>query len=312
MIENERHGRDTAIQAVDADATATGAETVASDTAATTPRKRGFRTWPAWQRIVSIVGAGIVVVAIMATLGVVAYQNVIEPPIARATAEQCHKAFTSNTAREDCRAGDIRKARSDEKTYKATQQQQAIADKCEGLYTSRIAVTQCESGDTDSADATQKAADDAAAAAQKKATEGQSFSNPYPVGTQASMQSTNRLDGTTSTYAEWITDFNPNWTGYDSFEAPDTGMKYVSFVVHVQATTAGVDAGTVAFDASFTDSNGSVYSHSTAQYGAGGEMPQVTLGAGQQASGIVVFEVPTSVAGGVATFGDGTVFEALQ
>lgn len=41
-------------------------------------------------------------------------------------------------------------------------------------------------------------------------------------------------------------------------------------------------------------------------------MPQVTLGAGQQASGIVVFEVPASVTGGVATFGDGTVFEALQ
>ena len=41
-------------------------------------------------------------------------------------------------------------------------------------------------------------------------------------------------------------------------------------------------------------------------------MPQVTLGAGQQASGIVVFEVSASVSGGVATFGDGTVFEALQ
>lgn len=274
--------------------------------------KRGFRSWPAWLRILSVIGVGIVVAAVMATVGVVTYQNVIAPPIARATAERCHKAFAATNAREDCRAGDIRKAKAEEKTYLAAQKRQAIASKCETLYTARVAVTQCEDGDTASADAAQKAADDADAAAQKKATEGQSFDNPYPAGTQASMESTNRLDGTTTTYTEWITDFNPHWTGYDSFEAPDAGMKYVAFIVHVQATTAGVDAGTVGYDASFTDSNGNVYSHATAQYGASGQMPQVTLGAGQQASGIVVFEVSASVSGGVATFGDGTVFEALQ
>jgi hypothetical protein len=140
---------------------------------------------------------------------------------------------------------------------------------------------------------------------------GQSYDNPYPAGTKATMQTTNRLDGTTADYTEWVTGFDGNWTGYDEFDAPAAGKKYVAFVVNVQATDAGVDAGTVAYDASFTDSSGNVYSHATAMYDASNQMPEVTLGAGQQASGIVVFEVPASVAGGVATFGDGTVFEAL-
>jgi hypothetical protein len=89
-------------------------------------------------------------------------------------------------------------------------------------------------------------------------------------------------------------------------------MTYVAFVVNVQATDAGVDAGSAAYDASFTDQNGSVYSRDTVTYQATPQMPQATLGAGQQASGVVVFQVPASVTGGVATFGRGTVFEALQ
>jgi len=275
-------------------------------------KNSGFRAWPKWLRLLSVIATGIVALAIMTGVGVATYQTVVAPPIAKITAEKCHKAFTSGAAREDCRMGDLRTAKSDESTYKTRQKKQAIADKCESEYSSSIAVIQCEDGDTDSADASQKSADDAAAAAQRKATEGQSFDNPYPAGTQAPMQSTNRLDGTKTNYTEWITGFDGNWTGYDDYEAPAAGNKYVAFIVNVQATDAGVDAGTVAYDASFTDSNGNVYAHATAQYGAPNQMPQVTLGAGQQASGIVVFEVPASVTGGVATFGDGTVFEALQ
>jgi hypothetical protein len=125
------------------------------------------------------------------------------------------------------------------------------------------------------------------------------------------MQSTNRLDGTQITYTEWVSGFDGDWRGYNQFEAPDAGMKYVAYTVSVQASDAGVDAGTVRYDASFTDQNGNVYSQATVTYSAKPSMPDVTLGAGQQASGVVVFEVPVAVSGGVATFGDGSVFAAL-
>ncbi|MHA7987828.1 hypothetical protein ACX9R5_18700 [Rathayibacter sp. CAU 1779] len=277
-----------------------------------TTTSRSFRDRPRAVRILTFVVAGVLALGIAAASAWVGYSAFIAPPLAKAQHARCVHEYNSKDAQLACATGDIRTAKKAESDYKAELRKKALIAQCADEYDDTAAQIDCVNGDTTQADADQKSADAAAAAAAKKATEGQTFDNPYPAGTQASMQSTNRLDGSESTYLEWITDFNANWTGYDSYEAPDTGMKYVAFVVHVQATSAGVDAGGTAYDASFTDANGSVYSHATAQYGATGQMPQVTLGNAQQASGIVVFEVPASVTGGVATFGDGTVFEALQ
>jgi len=271
-----------------------------------------FRTWPAGLRILSYVVAGVVAIALVGGSAALSYATFLAPPLHRATVARCHHDFAAKNARETCVGGDVAKAKSLEHTYLAEQRKQEKIERCQDDYSDASAAILCEVDKTAQADAAQKKADAAAAAAEKKATEGQSYDNPYPAGTKASMQSTNRLDGSVVTYTEWITGYDANWTGYDSYEAPDTGMKYIAFIVNVQATDAGVDAGTLAYDASFTDPNGTVYSHAGAQYGASNQMPQVTLGAGQQASGIVVFEVPISVTGGVATFGDGSVFEALQ
>ena len=275
-----------------------------TETLNTTGRKRG-------RNAVYIVGA-LIVLALLAAFALVAYNVVAAPAIAKATATKCHHAYSAPAARDACTSGDTAKAVAAQKAYAADKKRAAIAAACSAKYTSTLAVVDCKNGDTTTADSEQKTADAAAAAAAKKATQGQSFDNPMLAGTHVPMQSTNRLDGTKVTYVEWVTGFDGDWRGYDEFEAPDAGMKYVAFVVNLQATDAGVDAGSAAYDASFTDQNGSVYSRDTVTYQATPQMPQVTLGAGQSASGVVVFKVPASVTGGVATFGDGTVFEALQ
>jgi len=271
-----------------------------------------FTAWPKPARITSYIASGVIVLAIVAMAVSVVFNVAVAPQLAKAAAAKCHATYTAPQARADCRSGDAVKAVSAEKEYKAAKKLHAIAEACQFKYLSGLAQTECRNGDTAAADATQKTADELAAAAAKKATQGQSADNPVPVGTHVPMQSTNRLDGTKVTYTEWVTGYDANWTGYDQYSAPGPGMKYVAFVVNVQATDAGVDAGTTAYDASFTDQSGSVYSRDSITYQATPEMPSVTLGAGQQASGVIVFKVPTSVTGGVATFGNGTVFAALQ
>jgi hypothetical protein len=263
------------------------------------------------RKAIYIVG-GLIVLALLAAFALVAYNVVAAPAIAKATAAKCHEAYSAPAAREACTSGDTTKAVAAQKAFKAQQKRAAVAAACSAKYTSTLAIVDCKNGDTTAADSEQKTADAAAAAAAKKATQGQSFDNPMPAGTHVRMQSTNRLDGTKVTYVEWVTGFDGDWRGYDEFEAPDAGMKYVAFVVNLQATDAGVDAGSAAYDASFTDQNGSVYSRDTVTYQATPQMPQITLGAGQSASGVVAFKVPASVTGGVATFGDGTVFAALR
>lgn len=273
---------------------------------------RSFRSWPLPLRVLSVAVAGVLALTLVGASALVGYSTLLAPPLAKAQQARCHQQFESDGARDACVRGDIRSAKKAEAAHDAEVEHQALVDKCGAQYDDLIAQTDCVNGDTTQADADQKAADEAAAAAAKAASIGQTYDNPYRAGQQASMQSTNRLDGTTAQYLEWISGFNPNWTGYDEFEAPDAGKKYVSFVVHVQATTAGVDAGTVVYDASFTDAAGNVYDHADAEFQAKPQMPNVTLGAGQQASGVVVFEVPASVTNGVATFGGGTVFEAVR
>lgn len=271
-----------------------------------------FNAWPKSMQITSYIVSGAIVLAILATITTVVFNATVAPAIAKATAAKCHAAYTAPQAQAKCRSGETANAVSAEKAYAASQKQKAIADACAARYSSVLAVVDCTNGDAAAADTDQKKADEVTAAAARKATQGQSFDNPFPAGTQVPMQSTNRLDGTEASYTEWISGFDTNWIGYDEYDAPSAGMKYVAFVVHVQATDAGVDAGTTGYDASFTDQNGSVYSQDSVTYQASPQMPQVTLGAGQQASGIVVFKVPKSVTGGVATFGDGSVFAALK
>lgn len=273
--------------------------------------KQKFASWPRSARVGSLIAAGVLALALVATAVTVVYGVAIAPAIAKATAARCHAAYVSATARSACRAGDVKEAASAERSYKSDQKQQAVIQNCEARYTATAAQLDCENGDTAGADTAQQLSDALAAAAAKKASEGTTADSPYPAGTQVPMQSTNRLDGTAVSYTEWVTDFSADWRGYDEYEAPDAGMKYVAYLVHVQATDAGVDAGTVAYDASFTDPSGNVYSHAPVSYSAKPEMPDVTLGAGQQANGIVVFAVPTSVTSGVATFGSGSVFAAL-
>ena len=275
-------------------------------------KSRGFRAWPKPTRILSLVAVVIVALGVMTGVGVASYSILIAPPLAKAAAAKCADEYSGSAARTACRAGDDRRATAAQKAFEAQQRKAALVKQCSDAYDDSTAQLDCEQGETTKADADQKAADAAAAAAQKLATEGQSYDNPYPAGTKASMENTNRLDGQVTDFTEWITSFNADWRGYDEFSAPDAGKKYIAFVVHVQATDAGIDAGTIAYDASFTDSKGNVYDQADVEYEVSGRMPQVTLGAGQQASGVVIFEVPVSVTSGVATFGDGTVFEALR
>ncbi|GAA4189214.1 hypothetical protein GCM10022288_16650 [Gryllotalpicola kribbensis] len=184
---------------------------------------------------------------------------------------------------------------------------QAKAD-CSVKYADAIALDKCIAGDDAAAQTAQTAAD---AAAKKAATIGQSFDNPNPAGTHSQMQSTNRLDGSQTTYEEWFDGYTDNWGGYDEFEAPKAGDKYIAATVHVKANDAGVDASTVAYDADLTGPDGTAYDQADV-YGYAGAMPDVTLGAGQQAAGVVVFEVPAAFTGGRVSFGDGSVFTALR
>lgn len=274
--------------------------------------KNTLAAWPKSLRITSYVVVGLIALALMVASATVGYATLYGPPIAKARAAACQKEYTSGNARSECRQGDTKAAASAEKSYQAEQKREAVIAKCAAAYSDTAAQLDCANGDTALADTAQKQADEAAAAAEKKATEGATADNPYPAGTQVPMQSTNRLDGTQVSYTEWVTGFNADWRGYDEFGAPDAGMKYVAYVVHVKADDAGVDAGTVAYDASFTDAGGNVYERATVTYQAKPQMPSVTLGSGQQAQGVVVFEVPVSVKTGVATFGDGTVFAAVR
>ncbi|WIB64610.1 MULTISPECIES: PASTA domain-containing protein [unclassified Curtobacterium] len=137
---------------------------------------------------------------------------------------------------------------------------------------------------------------------------GSSVAAPAPAGNKFDMESTNRIDGTKADYQEWVDSYNDNFVSSNEFEQPDAGKKYVVVTVHVVATTAGVDASTVAYDLALSDASGNVYDSTTLVEGLT-EMPSVTLGAGQTAQGQVAFEVPDSFHGGVASFGDGTIFE---
>lgn len=205
--------------------------------------------------------------------------------------------YTNSLAKTDC-AND-QKALAD--------RVQAKAD-CTVKYSDATALDECIAGDDTAAQAAQTAAD---AAAKKAATMGQSFDNPNPVGTHSQMQSTNRLDGSQATYEEWFDGYVDNWRGYNEFEAPKAGDKYVAVSVHVKANDAGVDASTVAYDLNLTGADGTAYDQADV-YDYTGAMPDVTLGAGQQATGVVVFEVPAGFTGPRASFGHGTVFTALQ
>lgn len=135
---------------------------------------------------------------------------------------------------------------------------------------------------------------------------GSSASNPAAAGTKEDMQSTNSLSGAQSTYTEWIDSYLDNFSSGNEFEAPSAGDKYVAVTVHVLATSSGVDSGTVADDVSPASTSGTVYQSTTVD--AAKQMPSVTLGSGQQASGQVVFEVPNSFHGGILSIGDGTIF----
>lgn len=138
------------------------------------------------------------------------------------------------------------------------------------------------------------------------ADDGSSAANPAPAGTKFEMTSTNRLDGSSAEYTQWVDGYNDNFTSSNQFEQPDAGMKYVLLTVHVTATTAGVEAGSVAYDLALAGTDGSVYD---SEFITGAKsMPSVTLGAGQSASGEVVFQVPNTFHGGTVSFGDGSVF----
>ncbi|WP_022881851.1 TM2 domain-containing protein [Gryllotalpicola ginsengisoli] len=230
-----------------------------------------------------------------------------KPAASHSAAPDCSQ-YLDATAQQECAAGD---------TAAADTAQDAANAKasCQSEYSDSAAEEKCEAGDTAAADSAQAEADKAeqaaAEAAEKALTVGTTYDNPNPAGTHSTMQSTNRLDGTEVDYEEWFDGYSDDWRGYDEFEAPSANMKYISFTVHVKGTDAGLDASTAAYDANFTDTSGTIYEQADV-YGYDGEMPDVTLGAGQQTQGVVVFEVPNTVHGGVATFGDGSVFTALQ
>ena len=136
--------------------------------------------------------------------------------------------------------------------------------------------------------------------------DGSSANSPAPVGTKFQMTSTNRLDDTETDYTQWIDGYNDNYTSANEYEQPDANMKYVVLTVHVTASTAGVDASSAAYDVALAATDGAVYD--STYLSDVEEMPSVTLGAGQSATGKVVFEVPNTFHGGIASFGDGSVF----
>ncbi|GAA4169867.1 TM2 domain-containing protein [Gryllotalpicola koreensis] len=208
--------------------------------------------------------------------------------------------YTDTLAKTDCQQGKPSLADRD----------QARAD-CAPKYSDTSALDKCEAGDDAGAKAAQQTADAAKAAAEKAANAGKSFDDPNPAGTHSQMQSTNRLDGSVTTYEEWFDGYSNDWRGYDQFSAPKTGYKYVAITVHVKANDSGVDASTTAYDVNFAGPDGTAYAQADV-YGYPGAMPSVTLGAGQLANGVVVFEVPNSLQGGVVSFGDGSVFTAVQ
>ncbi|WP_439692515.1 PASTA domain-containing protein [Curtobacterium sp. SP.BCo] len=138
------------------------------------------------------------------------------------------------------------------------------------------------------------------------ADDGSSASGPAPAGTKFEMTNTNRIDGSTSDYTQWVDGYNDNFTASNEYEQPDANMKYVVLTVHVTAKTAGVDASSAAYDVALAGTDGAVYdSEFLSDVKA---MPSVTLGAGQSASGQIAFEVPNSFHGGIVSFGDGSVF----
>jgi hypothetical protein len=137
-------------------------------------------------------------------------------------------------------------------------------------------------------------------------TPGSVASNPASAGTKFEMTNTNRIDGSTADYTEWVDSYNDNFVSTNDYEQPDANMKYVVVTVHATASTAGVDAGTLPYDLALSDAAGAVYD---SEFLSGVEdMPSVTLGEGQSASGQVVFQVPNEFHGGVLSFGDGSVF----
>jgi hypothetical protein len=217
----------------------------------------------------------------------------------KTTADPCAK-YPDTTAHDACADGQVALA----------DRTQAKVD-CTLKFTNATALDKCIAGDNAGATAAQTAADVAAAeAAEAAANRGKTYDNPLARDTHTPMQSTNRLDGSTAEYQEWFDGYNNDWRGYDEFEAPDAGYKYVAVTVHVKATTAGVDASSVKYDVNFADAKGTAYEQASV-YGYAGEMPDVTLGAGQQASGVVVFQVPVGLNGGVVSFGQGSIFAAL-
>lgn len=138
------------------------------------------------------------------------------------------------------------------------------------------------------------------------ADDGSSASGPAAAGTKFEMTNTNRIDGSTSDYTQWVDGYNDNFTASNEYEQPDANMKYVVLTVHVTAKTSGVDASSAAYDVALAGTDGAVYD---SEYLSDvKEMPSVTLGAGQSASGQIAFEVPNTFHGGIVSFGDGSVF----
>lgn len=138
------------------------------------------------------------------------------------------------------------------------------------------------------------------------ADDGSSAANPAPAGTKFQMTSTNRLDGSTADYTQWVDGYNDNFVPSNQFEQPDANMKYVLLTVHVTATTPGVTASSAAYDVALAGTDGAVYDSEFISDVK--SMPSVTLGAGQSASGEIVFQVPNTFHGGIVSFGDGSVF----
>lgn len=136
--------------------------------------------------------------------------------------------------------------------------------------------------------------------------DGSSAANPAPAGTKFEMTSTNRLDGSEADYTQWVDGYNDNFVPSNQFEQPDADMKYVLLTVHVTAKTAGVTASSAAYDVALAGTDGAVYDSEFISDTK--SMPSVTLGAGQSASGEVVFQVPNTFHGGIVSFGDGSVF----
>lgn len=136
---------------------------------------------------------------------------------------------------------------------------------------------------------------------------GTAASNPAPAGTKEDLESTNRLDKSKTDYTEWIDSYDDSWTSSNEFDTPAAGKKFVAVTVHVKATTAGVAASDAVYDLGLADTAGNVY-ESALVGGNDAQMPGVTLGVGQQAHGVVVFEVPIAFHGGVLSFGSGTIF----